>query len=89
MKASDVGTDVLWFKGDSTHPLTSDGSDYIIETTLATSFEPDGETKLSNSVLKILSFDSADAASYYCQVDYSDPILDDNSAKQALGFLGN
>ena len=87
-KANDVGTDIKWFKGDSETPLNSDDTAYTISTTLATSFEADGKTKQSTSSLSILNFDADDVASYSCKMDYNDPILDDQSAGQALTILG-
>ena len=89
VEAHDVGAGIQWFKGDSVTPLVSDDSAYTIATTLAVAFEADGETKQSTSDLSILNFDSADADSYSCRVDYADPILDDQSAEQALAILGN
>ena len=89
VEAHDVGAGIQWFKVDSVTPLVSDNSAYTIATTLAVAFEADGETKQSTSDLSILNFDSADADSYSCRVDYADPILDDQSAEQALAILGN
>ena len=62
----------------------SDDSAYTISTTLATGFESDGKTKKSTSDLTILTFDTDDAALYYCRVDYNDPILDDDSSEVAI-----
>ena len=89
VEAGDVGAAIHWLVGESTTPLVSDDAAYTIATTLATEFEADGKTKKSTSDLSILNFDAADAASYSCAVDYADPILDDNSAEQALAILGN
>ena len=88
VNANDVGNAIQWFKDESTDALVSDGSEYTISTTLAADFEDDGITKTSTSDLTILSFDSADVASYSCRMDYTDPILDDNSADQDLDILG-
>ena len=88
MRANDVGAGIQWFKGDGTTPLTSDDSAYTISTTMATDFESDGKTKLSTSDLSILTFESADVASYSCRADYNDPILDDDSSEQAMAILG-
>ena len=88
VEASDVGNDILWYKGDSTTPLST-GNDYTIQTTKATAVESDGKTKKSTSDLSVLNFASDDVASYSCKVDYADPILDETSAAQALAILGN
>ena len=88
VRASDAGTGIQWFKGDSTTPLTSDDSAYTISTTMATSTESDGKTMLSTSDLSILTFESGDVDSYSCRADYNDPILDDDSAEQAMAILG-
>ena len=88
VKAHDVGTGIKWFKGDLTTALVSDDSSYTILTTLATSFEADGKTKQSVSILTILNFDADDVAPYFCRVDYNDPVLDDQSTDQALEILG-
>ena len=87
MRASDTGTDIKWFKGVSFTPLASDDSYYTIVTTMATQTEADMVTKISSSVLSILNFDSADVASYSCRADYHHPILDDESAEQAMKLL--
>ena len=88
VEAHDVGTAIQWFKNDSAIALTSDDTAYTIDTTLATDFEDDSVTKKSTSTLTILDFDSADVASYFCRVIYSDPILSDQSPEQALKILG-
>ena len=88
VNAHDVGTAIRWFKGESTTALVSDNSEYTITETLATDFESDGITKKSLSDLTILNFDSADAASYRCRIDYAEPIFDDDSADQTLAILG-
>ena len=88
VEAHDVGTAIQWFKNDSAIALTSDDTAYTIVTTLATDFEDDSVTKKSTSTLTILDFDSANVASYFCRVIYSDPILSDQSPEQALKILG-
>lgn len=87
VKANDVGNSIQWFLGDSVSPIANDGSSYTITENLATAFESDGITKQSTSALSILNFDAADAASYHCRMDYTDPILDDHSIEQALAIL--
>ena len=89
VKASDAGNDILWFKEDSSEPLPNDSSSYTITTTMAESTQPDGKTMISSSVLTVLDFDLSDVGSYHCRVDYNDPILDDDSIKQAVAILGN
>ena len=88
VKASDAGTDIKWYKGQSATPLENDNTAYTISTTLATTAESDGITKISSSGLTILGFDAADVGSYSCRADYADPILDDDSTEQAMAILG-
>ena len=80
--------DIKWYKGDSSIPLVSDKTEYIISTTMARDTELEDKTKQSTSNLEILKFGYDDVADYYCQVDYADPVLDDPSPEQSLTILG-